>query len=80
VQPAGRDLFVIGHVLGPVERVRFEFANGAAVSTQPRAGLFLQAIPRSQLKPEREIAFAWGYTTDGNRLRQRHAFMFRTSR
>jgi hypothetical protein len=80
VQPAGRDLFVIGHVLGPVGRVRFEFANGATVSTRPRARLFLQAIPRSQLKPERQAAFAWGYTTGGKRLRDRHAFMFRTSR
>jgi hypothetical protein len=80
VQPAGRDLFVIGHARWPVERVRFEFANGATVSTRPRAGLFLQAIPRSQLKRERQAAFAVGYTSEGIRLHQRHGFVFRTSR
>jgi hypothetical protein len=70
VQPVSRDLFVIGHVRWPVEQVRLEFANGEITRTRPRAGLFLLAIPRSQLQLKRQAAFAAGYTSEGYRIQQ----------
>lgn len=79
VQPAGRDLFVIGQVRGSAERVRLEFADGAIVRTRPRAGLFVQAIPRSQITSQRRAAFVVAYTAEGNRV-QRQRFLFRASR
>jgi hypothetical protein len=76
VQPGGRDLFVIGHVFGAVERVRLEFTNGDAIRTQPVGGLFLMAIPREHLRSERQLAFAVGYTAAGKRI-QRQAVLFK---
>jgi hypothetical protein len=76
VQPGGRDLFVIGHVFGAVERVRLEFTNGDAIRTQPVGGLFVMAIPREHLRSERQLAFAVGYTAAGKRI-QRQAVLFK---
>lgn len=70
VQPAGRDLFVIGHASSSVKRVRLEFTNGDVVKARPAAGLFVIAIPREHLRPERQLAFAVGYTTEGKRIQK----------
>jgi hypothetical protein len=79
VQPAGRDLFVIGHARGPVARVQLEFRNGDVLRTRPVAGLFVFAIPRGQLRRERQVAFAVGYDGDGRRF-DRQGVVFRTRR
>jgi hypothetical protein len=76
VQPAGRDLFVIGHVFSPVTRVRFEFTNGDVINARAMAGLFVIAIPRDHLQPKRQLAFAVGYTTEGKRV-QKLGFVFK---
>jgi hypothetical protein len=79
VQPAGRDLFVIGHVFWPAERVRLEFGNGDIIRVRPAKGLFVVAIPRDHLSPERQLAFAVGYTSEGLRL-QRQSVLFKAQR
>jgi hypothetical protein len=79
VQPGGRDLFVIGHVFGAVERVRLEFTNGDAIRTQPVGGLFVMAIPREHLRSERQLAFAVGYTAEGKRV-QKQGIVFKVER
>jgi hypothetical protein len=61
VQPAGRDLFVIGHTVGPIARVQLEFPNGDVRRTRPVAGLFVIAVPRSHLTRERQTASVVGY-------------------
>jgi hypothetical protein len=76
VQPGGRDLFVIGHVFGAVERVRLEFTNGDVIRTRPVRGLFVMAIPREHLRSERQLAFAVGYTAEGKRV-QKLGFVFK---
>ncbi len=76
VQPAGRDLFVIGHVFGAVGRVQLEFTNGDVIRARPAAGLFIVAIPREHLRPERQLAFAVGYTTGDLRL-QKQGIVFK---
>ena len=78
VQPAGRDLFVIGHVFAGVTSVRVKFANGDVIRTKSASGLFVFAIPRPQLGPQRRAAYAVGYTTEGHRVQQQ-GFVFSTS-
>ncbi len=78
-QPAGRDVFVIGHTRAPVVRVQLLFHNGETISTRPIGGLFVLAIPRAQLRPERQLAFAIGYDAHGNRV-QRQGVLFRAGR
>jgi hypothetical protein len=69
VQPAGKDLFVIGHAFGPAKRIQLEFQNGDVVHTRPVDGLFIFAIPSSHLSPARQIARLRGYPMDGSRRR-----------
>jgi hypothetical protein len=76
VQPAGRDLFVIGHVFWPVERVRLEFANGDVIRARPVEGLIVLPIPRKHLRLDRQLAFAVGYTTEGLRV-QKQSVLFK---
>jgi hypothetical protein len=79
VQPAGRDLFVIGHVRDPVIRVRLRFADGEAITTRPVKGLFVLAIPRTHLNPKRQVAFALGLD-DRGAVKQRQGVLFKTPR
>jgi len=79
VQPAGGDLFVIGHATWPIARVRLEFSNGDAVKTRPIGGLFVLAVPRAHLRAERQTAFVRGYTSEGLRV-QRQGIVFKTQR
>ena len=65
VQPAGGDLFVIGHAVGPIARVQLEFPNGDVRRARPVAGLFVIAVPRSHLTRERQTAFVRGYSREG---------------
>jgi hypothetical protein len=80
VQPAGRDLFVIGHAHWPVARVQLEFTNGDLVRTRPAGGFFVLAIPRTHLRPKRQVAFAVGITSPEGFRVQRQGVVFRTSR
>lgn len=79
VQPAGRDLFVIGHTVGPIARVQLEFPNGDVRRTRPVSGLFVIAVPRSHLTRERQTAFVVGYASEGSVI-QRKGVVFRTTR
>jgi hypothetical protein len=65
VQPAGHDLFVIGNVRAPVNRVKLRFADGRTLTMRPVADLFLFAIPRRYLRSERQLAFVRGYDATG---------------
>jgi hypothetical protein len=78
VQPAGHDVFVIGHVRAPVVRVRLRFANGDTIAARPVASLFMFAIPRSHLSRTRQLAFVIGYDRQGNRV-QRQGVLFRAN-
>jgi hypothetical protein len=80
VQPAGHDLFVIGHAQWPVARAQLEFGNGDVVRARPVAGLFVLAIPRQHLRPERQVAFAVGITSPEGYRVQRRGVVFKTSR
>ena len=76
VQPAGRDLFVIGQTRPPVTTVELHFQDGRVLQLRPTGRLFVAAIPRPYLKNRRQIAFAVGY--DGtHRVVQRQGFVFR---
>lgn len=78
VQPAGRDLFVLGYVRPPVVRVRLRFADGSSIGAKPVDGLFLLAIPRAHLSRTRQLAFVTGYDAHGKRV-QRQGVLFRTN-
>jgi hypothetical protein len=76
VQPTGRDVFVLGQTRWPIARVRVEFADGTVISTRPRSGHFVVAIPRAQLKPRQQVAHVVGYTTEDLRY-QRRGFVYK---
>jgi hypothetical protein len=65
VQQAGRDLFVVGNVRAPVERVKLRFEDGRTLTMRPVADLYVFAIPREYLRPERQLAFVRGYEAHG---------------
>jgi hypothetical protein len=62
VQPAGGDLFVVGHVHGFAGRIRLEFANGDVRTTRPVGELFVIPVPRSHLTTERQTATLRSYS------------------
>jgi hypothetical protein len=76
VQPAGRDLFVIGHTRPPVATVELHFQDGRVLQLTPTRRLFVAAIPRAYLVSARQLAFAVGYT-DAHVVKQRQGFVFR---
>jgi hypothetical protein len=57
VQPAGRDLFVVGQVSDAIARVELRFSDGERLVTKPVAGHFLFAIPSDHLSRRRQRAF-----------------------
>lgn len=63
VQPAGRDLFVIGHT--QARRVQLEFANGDVLKMRPVKSLFVFAVPKSHLTFTRQVAFVRSYPMNG---------------
>ena len=80
IQPAGRDLFVLGFADKLVARVEVHFANGDVEAAPVVAGTFLLPIPRQHLKPQREVAYAVAYdhqnhwaAATANRLPSAHA-------
>lgn len=79
VQPAGGDLFVIGHTFGPVARVQLEFPNGDWRRTRPVDGLFVIAVPKAHLTTERQTAFVRGYSKEGWVIR-RQGLVFKVRR
>jgi hypothetical protein len=78
VQPAGRDVFILGHVRAPVVRVRLRFADGSAIAAKPVDGMFLFAVPRAHLSRSRQLAFVIGYDARGRRV-QRQGVLFRAN-
>lgn len=76
VQAARGDLFVIGHVRAPVEQVELRFADGRRVSVPSIAGQFVAWIPDNEVRPERQLAFAFGLRKDGT-VAQRSGFLFK---
>lgn len=78
VQPAGRDVFVIGETRAPVVRVQLRFEDGGVVTTRPARGLFLLSIPRRYLSTHRQLAFAVGLADDGQVV-QRQGVLFRAA-
>lgn len=76
VQPAGRDLFVIGEVRPPVVSVELHFADGDVITTRPVLRLLVVAIPRAHLSPKRQLAFAVAYDSKGRRV-QRQGIIFK---
>lgn len=79
VQPAGGDLFVIGHTFGPIARVQLEFPNGDWRRTRPVDGLFVIAVPKAHLTTERQTAFVRGYSKEGWVI-QRQGVVFKVRR
>ena len=79
VQPAGHDLFVLGHVRAPVARVRLRFSDGDSIDARPDEGLFLLAIPRAHLSTQRQFAYALGLRDDGS-VEQRQGVLFKLPR
>ena len=79
VQPAGDDLFVIGHTFGPIARVQLEFPNGDVRRIRPVARLFVIAVPRTHLTRTRQTAYVVGYTSEGEVI-QRKAVVFKLRR
>jgi len=83
VQPAGTDVFVYANVVGSrvreATRATLRFADGGTVSTAPRGGLVLFALPDRYLTRERQRAFMTLETNAGP-LRGGRAVYFRASR
>jgi hypothetical protein len=61
VQPAGGDVFVIGHVHGFADHVRLEFPNGDTERARPLGELFVIAVPRNHLTTARQTAIVRSY-------------------
>ncbi len=78
VQPAGRDLFVVGQVRPPVVSVELRFADGDVITTRPVARIFVLSVPRAHLSSERQLAYAVGYDSSGHRI-QRQGIVFKTA-
>jgi hypothetical protein len=78
VQPAGKDVFVIGETRAPVVRVQLRFEDGTTIATRPVAGLFVMAIPRAHLSTQRQFAFALGLERNGH-IKQRQGVLFRAN-
>lgn len=79
VQPAGRDLFVVGAAgvrIPRITRVVLELAGGRDVSTRPVAGHFVLAVPRSHLTRTRQVAYLLAYNELGFRA-YRQSVVFR---
>jgi hypothetical protein len=76
VQQADRDLFVVGNVRAPVERVKLRFADGRTLTKRPVADLYVFAIPRAYLRTQRQLAFVRGYDAHGLVV-QRAAVLFK---
>jgi hypothetical protein len=78
VQPAGRDLFVIGGVDNRVtDHVELHFDNGDVITTRPAADRFAFAIPRPHLSTHRHFAYVVAIDRHGHRV-QRQGIAFRS--
>jgi hypothetical protein len=76
VQPAGDNVFVIGDVRVPIEKVELRFADGRRIFVTPVAEQFVVPIPGRELRPGRQLAFAFGERKDGTVV-QRSGFLFK---
>lgn len=77
VQPAGRDIFVVGRVAEEVMRVDLELPlRNRVATTRPVRGHFVLAIPREYVGLERRRAYVVGFDSFGYRA-QRQGVFFR---
>lgn len=56
VQPAGRDLFLVGTTYLDTRRVQVRFRDGTSVFARPVGGQFVLALPRERLSTTRRAA------------------------
>ena len=61
-----------------VARVRLVLPGGDTVTGRPTEGLFVLAVPRTHLRPERQHAFVVGLDRHGRRT-QRFGVLFRAN-
>ena len=73
VQPAGRDLFIIGSVHEVVSRVRVEFSREVLI-VRPVGGHFVVAVPSRELGFGRQTAVVRGIDRQGHRVQRQRAF------
>jgi hypothetical protein len=79
LQPAGRDLFVVGGVDGRVtDHVELHFDNGDVITTRPVADHYAFAIPRAHLSTQRHFAYVLAVDRHGHRV-QRQGIAFRSN-
>jgi hypothetical protein len=79
LQPAGRDLFVIGGVDGRVtDHVELHFDNGDVITTHPVADRYAFAVPRTHLRTERHFGYVLAVDRRGHRV-QRQGIAFRAN-
>jgi len=76
VQPAGRDVFIVGQTRAPVVRVSLQFGNGDSISARPTGRVVVFAVPRGHLSANRQRAHLIGYDDHGRKV-QRTAAYFR---
>jgi hypothetical protein len=75
VQPAGHDVFVLGQAYA-TPRVQLLFEDGTVRTARPVHGFYLFAVPRSELRPTRQLAWVRGLNSFGYGF-QRQGFTYR---
>lgn len=76
LQPAGRDLFLVGRVSDAVRRVELRFSNSNKAVATPVQGHFILAVPERHLTKRRTRAFVVTVDADG-KVRARQRIFFR---
>ncbi len=70
VQPAGSDLFVVGHVQGFADHVLLEFPNGDVRRVRPVGGTFVIPVPRAHLTASRQTATVQSYFNNATPIKR----------
>jgi hypothetical protein len=79
VQPAGRDLFVVGGVDNRVTaHVELHFDNGDVITARPVSDRFVFVIPRAHMSTHRQFAYVVAIDRHGHRV-QRQGIAFRSN-
>jgi hypothetical protein len=80
VQPAGRDLFIVGSADSRVTaRVELHFADGDVITTNLASDHYVFAIPKAHMSRQRQFAYVLAVDRHGHRV-QRQGIAFRSSR
>jgi hypothetical protein len=77
VQPAGRDVFIYGQ-LRDAAKAELLFSNGETITATPNQGIFLFAIPQSQLSTQRQLAYAVALNSRGHEV-NRQGVLYRSN-